>query len=206
MRRQTETAVPLGPPTFSLRQQRRAAATLARFGWQLDVAPQAYAYPKYVLFGAYHTTNWDGILSALGLMAANIRASIIIKNEWVTHPVVGPLVRAFGGVGVDRASAHDTVTQIAAEFELREQFVLAITPEGTRARRERWKTGFYHIAEAAGVPLLLGYLDYPSRTFGIGSTVVWPTGDIEGDMEAFVPDLERIRPKFPELAGTMRFK
>ena len=162
--------------------------------------------PSMSLLGAYHTTNWDGILSALGLMASNIRASIIIKNEWVTNPMVGPLVRAFGGVGVDRTSPHDTVTQIAAEFAQREQLVVAITPEGTRRRRERWKTGFYHIAEAAAVPLLLGYLDYPSKTFGISATVVWPTGDIAEDMQAFVPDLARIRPKFPDQAGPMRFQ
>lgn len=194
-----------GPPSFSPRQQARATAVLRRAGWRLNVAPQAYQHPRYVLFGAYHTTNWDGVLSVLGLMAANIRASIMIKREWVEHPLLGSLVRSFGGVAVDRSAAQDTVTQLANEFARREQFVLAITPEGTRARRDYWKTGFYHIAAAARVPLLLGYLDYPSRTFGITATVVWPTGDLEKDMQAFAPALAQIRPKFPEQAGEMRF-
>jgi len=196
---------PLGPPPVTPRQQQWASAILRRNGWRLDIAPQAYQHPKYVLVGAYHTTNWDAVWAALGLMAANIRTAIIIKKEWTQQPFIGPLITSLGGVGVQRGSAHGTVRQIVDEYNARRQFVIGITPEGTRGKAEYWKSGFYLIARKAQVPLLLGYLDYPSHTFGIAPTVVWPSGDLEGDMAVFLPTLATIRPKYPEMRSEMRF-
>lgn len=196
----------LGPPAYSERQQQWAARLLRAAGWQLDVAPVAYDHPKYVLMGAFHTTNWDGVWAALGLMAANIRTAIIIKDDWVKKPVLGPIFESLGGVGVDRSGSHDTVAQLVGEFESRAQFVIGITPEGTRGKSRYWKTGFYRIARQAGVPILLGYLDYPSKTFGITSVVVQPSGDLEADMAAFMPVLVHIRPKFPGKKGEVRFR
>ena len=196
----------LGPPPVTPRQQQWAASLFRSAGWHLDIAPQAYEHPKYVLIGAFHTSNWDGVWAAMGLMAANIRTAIIIKDEWVRKPVLGPLITSLGGVGVDRGSGHGTVRQIVNEYNKRPQFVIGITPEGTRGPAEYWKSGFYLIAKLARVPLLLGYLDYPSRTFGIAPVVVQPSGDLEADMHAFVPMLETIRPKFPENRGEMRFQ
>lgn len=195
-----------GPPVYSRRQQQVAAQVLRASGWRLDIAPVAYEHPKYVLMGAFHTTNWDGVWAALGLMAANIRTAIIIKDDWVKKPILGPLIEALGGVGVDRRGPHDTVTQLVHEYQNRAQFVIGITPEGTRGRSRYWKTGFYRIAYHAGVPILLGYLDYPSKTFGISPVVVQPTGNLEADMAPFMPVLASIRPKFPDKKGEACFR
>jgi 1-acyl-sn-glycerol-3-phosphate acyltransferase len=202
--KQTEDTV--GPPPVTPRQQQWAERLFRRAGWRLDIAPQAYEHPKYVLIGAFHTSNWDGVWAALGLMAANIRTAIIIKDDWVKKPVLGPLITSLGGVGVDRSSGHGTVRQIVDEYNNRPQFVIGITPEGTRGPVEYWKSGFYLIAKLARVPLLLGYLDYSSRTFGIAPVVVQPSGNLEADMQAFVPVLDAIHPKFPENRGVMRFR
>lgn len=95
-----------------------------------------------------------------------VRTQWMVKDSWVKGPL-GPLVRVTGGVGVDRSRATNMVDQMIAQFREREEFVLAIPPEGTRARAEHWKSGFYRIALGAGVPLVPGYLDFARKRAGL---------------------------------------
>jgi 1-acyl-sn-glycerol-3-phosphate acyltransferase len=90
--------------------------------------------------------------------------------------------RWLGGIPVDRSKPHNAVEQMVEIFAARESFILAVAPEGTRKRVEDWKTGFYRIAYGAGVPIVLGFIDYGRREGGIGP-VVRPSGNLEADME-----------------------
>ena len=132
------------------------------------------------MIAAPHTSNWDGIwmLAAAGLY--QVKLKWMGKKSLTDHPL-GGLVRWLGCVPVDRTSASDVVYQMAAAFAGADRMILAIAPEGTRARAGEWKSGFYRIAMAAGVPLIVSVLDYGSRTIRIDG-VIEPTGDYEADL------------------------
>ena len=133
--------------------------------------------PKCVVVVYPHTSNWDFV--------------------W--------LMRALGGIPVDRRASHDMVEQMAAQFAARERLVLALAPEGTRGHVEEWKSGFYHIARAADVPVLLAYADYPTRTGGLGPSIHL-TDDVRADMDRIRAFYADKRGKFPELMGRIRLK
>lgn len=174
-------------------------------GWRMDMTV-AYDYPSYVILKAPHTSNWDFVYAAMILGAADIRAAIIIKDDWMRVPVVGSIIESLGGVGISRSGAQNVVGQIVEKFRQDPQFIIGITPEGTRKQAEYWKTGFYYIAQQAGVPIVLGYLDYKRKVGGIAPIVVYPTGDIEGDIEQFTDFLATITPRYPEKRSPVRFK
>ena len=120
--------------------------------------------PKSVICVAPHTSNWDFVIGKLYYWSLNRKSSFL------------------GGVAVDR-SKHTSVTdQMAEEFNKRENFHLAITPEGTRKLVKIWKMGFYHIAVKANVPVQLAYIDYGKKEMGI-TTILYPTGDEKADLE-----------------------
>ena len=135
---------------------------------------------RFVLIAAPHTSNWDfpyflGLLDDLGLSA-----HFMAKSSLFGWPF-GGFMREVGGVPVDRAAAGDMVQQMVAEFAARAEFVLTVAPEGTRGSVNQWRTGFYRIAHAAGVPIVCGFMDYAKRTGGIGPVII-PTGDYDADM------------------------
>ena len=154
---------------------------------------------KFVLIAAPHTSNWDfpnflGLTQALGL-----DAHFMGKDSLFRWPMTG-FMRDVGGIPVDRSSSHDMVQQMAAEFARRDEFVLTIAPEGTRGAVTRWRTGFYRIAQAAGVPIVCGFADYPRRIGGLGP-VFRPTGDYDADMEPVFAFYRSITGKNPAKAG-----
>jgi 1-acyl-sn-glycerol-3-phosphate acyltransferase len=102
-----------------------------------------------------------------------------------------------GGVSVDRGSKQNYVEQMIAEFAKRDEFMLTIAPEGTRGNSKAWKTGFYHIAMGAKVPIVIGMMDYSRKTGGLGPAI-WPTGDYAADMEKVKAQYADIIPKHPE--------
>jgi len=113
---------------------------------------------------------------------------------------LGWLMRCLGGIPIDRKSAHKVVDQAVQAFNEREDFVLALTPEGTRGRTDYWKTGFYYIAQGAGVRIQLVFIDYKRKVCGLGP-IVRPSGDLEGDMKKFREFYEHVEPKFPDKRG-----
>jgi 1-acyl-sn-glycerol-3-phosphate acyltransferase len=113
--------------------------------------------------------------------------------------------RALGGIPVDRSVHTGFIEQVAHQFDQREEMIFGLTPEGTRSKTEYWKTGFYYIALQAKVPICLAYVDYPSRTFGLGKMIT-PSGDIDKDFEIIKTFYQDKRGKFPEKQGTLRIK
>src|SRR5690606_509616 len=109
-------------------------------------------------------------------------------------PPFGSILRWLGGIPVDRDAPRGLVQQVIDQFKARDQFVLVITPEGTRKKVARWKSGFYRIAVAADVPIVLGYADYPKRIIGFGPAI-YPSGNLEADMEKILAFYAMITPR-----------
>ncbi|RMG94038.1 MAG: acyltransferase [Deltaproteobacteria bacterium] len=135
-----------------------------------------------VLIAAPHTSNWDLLYMLL------VAAELGIDVHWVGkhtlfRPPLGWLMRAVGGIPVDRRARHGAVAQLARAFEERPGLVLAVAPEGTRGKAPYWKSGFYEIARGAGVPIACGFLDYARKEGGIGP-LIEVTGDRLRDMDA----------------------
>ena len=174
-------------------------------GWQIDMSV-GYDLPSYVMFSVPHTSNWDFLMAAMTLGKADLRSSIAIKDDWTRLPILGRFIETLGGVGIDRSGSKNVVDQIVEMFNEDPQFVIIITPEGTRNRVQYWKTGFYHIALQAGVPILLGYVDYGRKVGGIAPIIVYPSGDIESDINEFREFIMSITPRNPENRSPIRFK
>jgi 1-acyl-sn-glycerol-3-phosphate acyltransferase len=171
-----------------------AQIILSLLGWQLDA--RLPAEKKYVITGAFHTSNWDFPLGILGMWALGLKACWVGKHTLFRGPM-GPVFRLMGGIPVDRTVRTGFINRIAELYNTREQMVLTIAAEGTRSRTDHWKTGFYFIALEAKVPIALGYLDYSRKRLGVGATL-YPTGDIRKDFEfiqAFFKDKKGLRPQ-----------
>jgi 1-acyl-sn-glycerol-3-phosphate acyltransferase len=124
-----------------------------------------------------------------------VQARVLIKRELFRWPLA-PLLRATGGIALDRTDPGETVRALLAEAERDERFLLVLAAEGTRQRSDYWKSGFYRIARDTGLPIALGFIDGPSRTLGFGPALV-PTGDVRADMDlvrAFYADKRGLRP------------
>ena len=138
------------------------------------------AIDKMVLVAAPHTSNWDGLQMLVAAGYYRIRLRWMGKKSLTTGPF-GWLIKALGCVPIDRSQSNDVVQTMADAIGASRTMTLAIPPEGTRARVNDWKSGFYHIAAAAGVPIVLSVLDYKSKTMSIAG-VVYPSGDYEADL------------------------
>jgi 1-acyl-sn-glycerol-3-phosphate acyltransferase len=175
------------PPEVPLPIAWLARALLRLIGWQIEGGVPNL--PKFVIIGAHHTSNWDGLLMMFAAQALRVRLHWMGKDSLFRFPL-GILMRALGGIPIDRSAKRGVVEQMVQVFDERERLVLVIAPEGTRKKVERWKTGFYFIAQGANVPIVLAYPDYQRKVVGIGP-VVYPTGDAEKDiaeMRAFYND------------------
>lgn len=136
---------------------------------------------KYVCLAYPHTSNWDGVLMVAMAQSVGLKMSWMMKSDWFRGPL-GPVMRAVGAVAVDRSQRNNVVDQMVAEFARRQQLVLTIPPEGTRKHAQHWRSGFYHIARGAGVPVVPGYLDYGRKQCGMGEPISL-TGDVRADMD-----------------------
>lgn len=164
-----------------------------RHGWRAHgVIPEPR---KFVLIAAPHTSNWDFIYF-LGLTdELGIKPHFMAKTSLFRWPFTNFMLD-MGGVPVDRSSNKNYVQQMIDEFHRRKEFMLTIAPEGTRGTVKAWKTGFYHIAMGAGVPLVVGMMDYNTRTGGLGPAI-WPTGDYAADMKKVAEIYATVTPKHP---------
>lgn len=158
--------------------QHFAKGVLSLAGWKMLDGPPVP--PKAVLVGYPHTSNWDLATTLLALLALGVTPRWVGKDT-MFRGWRGPIMRALGGVPVNRREQTGFVDRIAQVFAAHDRFLLAIAPEGTRARTEGWKSGFYRIALAAEVPLALGVADYGRKEVGIPAILVL-TGDEEADM------------------------
>ena len=136
---------------------------------------------KYVAIAAPHTSNWDFPLGIIAAKAINLKVHWMGKHSLFYWPW-GWFFRYIGGTPVHRASSHNYIAQMSELFEHSEQLVLALAPEGTRAKTDHWKTGFHYIARAANVPIVMASLDFGRKHLHIGY-VLHPSDDIKADFE-----------------------
>lgn len=152
---------------------------LKKLGWKIVGITD---YPKKcVICVAPHTSNWDLFLGKLIYSSLGRKASFLIKKTWFFFPM-NIIFRANGGIPVDRSKKTSLTDQMAQLFAERDRFELAITPEGTRKKNADWKRGFYYIALAANVPIIITILDYKEKTVNF-KAVFTPTSDADKDME-----------------------
>ncbi len=162
-------------------------------GWK--AAGERPGIPKYVIIAAPHTSNWDFVYTVCLAFILDIKPRIMMKSAWFRWPM-GPFLRWLGAFPIDRSGSHNVVAQSIQAFNKYNRMVLVVPPSGTRKRVMYWKTGFYHIAMGAGVPVVLGYLDYRVKVGGIGPTV-HITGNIEADMKTIGDFYADIEGKYP---------
>jgi 1-acyl-sn-glycerol-3-phosphate acyltransferase len=150
-------------------------------GWRMEGDWPAHL-PKMVLVAAPHTSNWDGVnmLAAAGYYRVPLKW---MGKKELTQGPLGGLVKWLGCVPVDRSGKGDLVAETAAHMRAAKTMVLAVAPEGTRAKSKGWKTGFYYIALAAGVPIVMSVLDYGAKKISIAGSVT-PSGNYEADIAA----------------------
>lgn len=193
-----EHVIDLGPrvPRTAHPVLRRLAAGLLRLaGWRLDVHfPDE---PKLVVLGAPHTSNWEGVLAVLAVLAMDLRIGLFVKHTAFRNPVIGRILRGLDAVPIDRGAPGGVVTQTVEAFRTRPQLAIAIAPEGTRKRVAKWKRGFYLIAHEAKVPIVCAYVDYARKVVGTGP-VLRASGDYARDLETIQAFYRGITPKRPE--------
>ena len=151
-------------------------------GWRVEGALPAHA-ARSVLIAAPHTSNWDLPYTLMVAFALRLNIRWMGKQSIFRAPF-GGVMRWLGGIPVNREqSTHLVAASVAAIQAANGPLQLVVPPEGTRSKTRYWKTGFYHIAVGAQVPIVLAYMDYHAKRSGLGPVFV-PTGDVEADMAA----------------------
>ena len=162
--------------------------------WTLKTQP-APTTPTIVV-GAPHTSNWDFLLMLAIAWRLGVDVHWIGKDSLFRGPA-GPIMKALGGIPVDRSNASEVVGELVDRMRSGSTFGLVITPDGTRGGHTHWKSGFYRIARETGLPVTLGYVDRTTMTTGLGPTIEL-TGDVAADMDvvrAFYADKSGFRPE-----------
>jgi len=175
----------------TLRFFANGALTLA--GWK--IAGDLPKHRKFVVIGGPHTSNWDFVLLCLCSLHLRVRTNWIGKDA-LFKPPLGWIMKRLGGISVDRSKANDTVTQVVEHFNARDDMILVITPEGTRGKVKKWKSGFYWIATGADVPIMIFYADYGRKVCGCGP-LYNPSGDYDADVVDMQAFMASVTPKNP---------
>ena len=187
-----------------MKSNRLSSLSLRLAGWQYegDVPPEK----KYVALAVPHTTNWDGLLLVLLTRSIGLQMQWMLKDTWVKGPL-RPVMLGVGAVPIDRSRSSNVVEQMIEQFRQRDQFVLGIPPEGTRGRAEHWKSGFYHIARGANVPVVPGYLDFGRKRAGLGPAIHL-SGNVREDMDKIRAFYAEKKPTAhdPAKCGPMRLR
>ena len=166
-----------------------------RLGWSLDVSVPDY--PKCIICIAPHTSNWDFIIAELVCHTLKWKASFLMKETWFFFPL-NYLFKSLGGIPVSRKKKGSELTDvIISKFNETDKLKLAITPEGTRKRVEKWRSGMIYIAMGANVPIVLASIDYKKKHISL-SDVYIPTGDVEKDMQYIKNHYRGVQAKYPE--------
>ncbi|KNZ33115.1 MAG: hypothetical protein AD742_07575 [Methylibium sp. NZG] len=184
-----------------------ARGVLRLAGWRLCF--NGLPARQGVLIVYPHTSNWDFVLAMLAKWGIGMPVAFWAKDSLFQVPILGSWVRWIGGVPVDRTAANGIVGQIVRELEsAREQdrfLWLALTPEGTRRHAAAWRSGFYHVALGAQVPLGLGFIDYRTRELGVEDFMLL-SGDEAADMGEMRGQLAPRTGRHPERAAPIELK
>jgi len=179
--------------------------TLARWllrvtGWQtVGTRPTC---DHYVLIAAPHTSNWDFPLMLIFAAAFDIKVTWMAKHS-LFYPPMGWIMRALGGMPIIRHRNQNVVAAMVAAFDTVPHLVLVVPTEGTREKSEYWKSGFYHIARQAGVPIVPSFLDFGRKCGGFGPALAI-SGDVRSDMQYFRNFYRGMKGKFPDQFGPVR--
>lgn len=171
-------------------------------GWRL--AGRVPDDPKIVIIGWPHTTNHDFLKVIAAKWAWKIEIGFLGKASLFSGPF-GWLFRRLGGIPVDRSRASRVVSDVVRRFEVSDTLRLVLAPEGTRSPLPYWRSGFYHIALAANVPVVFGFIDYRTKRFGLGE-VIRLSGDLESDMAQIREFYSEIEGKYPDRQGPIRLR
>lgn len=171
-------------------------AVFRLMGWRIE--GQLPPLDKFVVIGAHHTSNWDFVLFIAAKFILRLNARWFGKHSIFRWPF-GALMRYWGGIPIRRHLKFNTVEQAIEAFAEHRQFILVLSPEGTRRKVERWKSGFYHIACGAGVPIVPAALDFQHRRIVIGAPFQ-PTGNEEADLRQLLAFYRPYVPKNPDYA------
>ena len=136
---------------------------------------------KFVLIGAPHTSNWDFPLMLMVVLKLKLSVFWMGKHTLFPFPSAG-LMKWLGGIPINRSASHNVVRETVKYYKENNELIVLIPPEGTRSKVSEWKTGFYHIANMANVPILLGYVDAKNKEAGFVD-FFYPTGNSEKDMD-----------------------
>lgn len=169
---------------------------LKLMGWRIE--GELPKLDKFVAIGAHHTSNWDFVIFIAWKFVLRLNARWFGKHSIFRWPF-GGLLRSWGGIPIQRHRSLKMVDQAIQSFRDNREFILVLSPEGTRKKVERWRMGFYYIAVGAGVPIVPGALDFANRRVVIGAPFQ-PTGDAEADMRALLAFFRPYVPKKPEYA------
>lgn len=166
-------------------------------GWKLVTNANMEEVKHSVMVAAPHTSNWDFLFAIAGFWIMGLDVRYFIKDSY-TKSIFGFLFKWTGAMGVNRSARNNLVEHSIQTLQSHDQMVILVPAEGTRKYVEKWKTGFYHIALGAKVPISLGYLDYKHKTGGVLG-VFHPSGIENEDFEFIQSQFENIHPKYPEL-------
>lgn len=170
----------LQPGDLPTWRRRSALRVLQLFGWRVRFRP--LPGPRGIVVVYPHTSNWDFPIGLFAKWALDLPFRWLAKDSLFRGPL-GKVMRYLGGEPVDRSTTSGTIERQAQRMLAADWYWLAITPEATRSYRPNWRSGFYHLALAAQVPLLLVYIDYPSKVLGVVDHL-YLTGDRDADMAA----------------------
>lgn len=179
-----------------------AKLVLWLFGWKPQ--GQRPRPDKFVLIAAPHTSNWDFVFLLAFAACFDLKISWLGKREMFRWPFAGLLAR-LGGIAVSRAKSGNLVEQLAALFRDVDSLCLVFPAEGTRGYVDYWKSGFYHVACVAEVPIVPSVLDYASHRGGFGPPLL-PSGDISRDMDCLREFYAGATGKYPQRTGRIRLK
>jgi len=163
-------------------------------GWEVRGAPPRVS--KFVVIAYPHTSNWDMPFTIAICLLYRLRIYWLGKSSLFRGPM-GPVMKWLGGIPVNLDRSENLVQQIVDSFNRADDLIVVIAPEGNRSYVERWKTGFYHIAAGARVPIALGFLDFGKKQGGYLNSYM-PSGDIDRDIRLMQAEYAGIRGKFPD--------
>lgn len=166
-------------------------------GWKTTpTAPEGAG----ITIAAPHTSNWDIIYALAAAIICDVKIYFSIKESWCRVPLIGSLIMWFGAMPINRSGNGQGQVQLIKSFVERhknERIFFLFTPEGTRGKVDKWKTGFYHVAEATGLPIFLAQVDYRTKVSGVFHTYHL-TGNKEADIEAIQSSYTRIYGRHPQ--------
>jgi 1-acyl-sn-glycerol-3-phosphate acyltransferase len=172
------------------------------FGWKIEGAFPGENVPKYIIIVAPHTSFYDYFIGVATRRICKIDSKYLGKAELFKFPPLGWFFRSMGGYPVDRSKNNNMVDAVVEIFNSKEKFSIALTPEGTRRKVYKWKTGFYHIAQKANVPVVKVAFDFGNRKVRVDKPL-WVTGEKDMEILEMMKYFEGIKGKNPELGVSL---